>query len=939
MKTMATYSDVAVFRRLLREARPSWPYIALLFLLSLLASPLALLTPLPLKIAVDSVIGSRPLPGVIAPFVPGGIASSPELLLIFSVGLLLAVVLLTQLQLLAVSVLGAFINEKLVLGFRTRLFHHVQRMSLAYHDTRGTADTTYRIHHDAPAIQNIVTDGVIPFIAAAATFVGMVYVMTRIDLPIAMIALGISPGLVIAARLFRPRLRRQSRALRKLDSHALGIIQEILGALRVVKAFGQEGHEVERFVRRSREAMRARLRLAGLEGSYQLVVGMTATVGTAAVLLIGIGHVRSGLLTLGELLLVMGYLNQLYEPLRTISKKVASLQLHLASAERAFALLDEPLDVEERPHARPVSRASGAIAFHHVSFAYGPERPVLHDISFAIESGTRLGIVGASGAGKSTLISLLTRFYDPTAGHVDLDGADLRDLRVADLRRQFAVVQQDPVLFSTTVAENIAYARPGAGRAEVIAAAQAANAHEFIVRLPDGYDTPVGERGIQLSGGQRQRIAIARAFLADSPILILDEPTSAVDAEGEAAIVDAISRLMRGRTVVLITHRSSLLNSCTSLVALEHGRVASQTTSVEPVVVSRRGLSAALTRQPTLMSHPAVQAWRQLYPDSEPARIAPLRVSARKPTVYRLEGAGPAGVAIIAKRSRASDARIERTVYEEILPNLKVPSLHYYGFLEGADGTFCWSFLEEACGAKYSTLLATNREQAARWLGMLHTSAAEVAAVAQLRDAGPNRYREFLRAAREAIPQQFGNPVLTGEDIEYLESVLGGVAEMEARWSEIEELCADAPKTLVHGDFNGKNIRLGAAGDGTTCLVFDWEDVGWGVPAVDLAQQAVPASNLAASPDISTYYASVRERWPNVSGEAWRRLAYCGSVFRTLAALYWEAPGLGTEWASTNVANIRLYEAERINALSRIGWDGRSASRSAADLITAGERS
>ncbi|OLD93520.1 MAG: xenobiotic-transporting ATPase [Cyanobacteria bacterium 13_1_40CM_2_61_4] len=611
---MAAYSDVLVVRRLLGEARPSWPLIGALFLLSLLSSPLALLMPLPLKIAVDSVIGSRSLPSVVAPFVPDDIARSPELLLAFLVGLLLMVVLLTQLQVLAVSVLGAFINERLVLGFRTRLFDHVQRISLAYHDTRGTADTTYRIHHDAPAIQNIVTDGVIPFIAATATFVGMLYVMARIDWPIAVIALAMSPGLVIAARLFRPRLRRQSRALKKLDSHALGIVQEILGALRVVKAFGQEGREEQRFVQRSREAMRARLRLAGLEGTYQLVVGMTAAVGTAAVLLVGIGHVLSGVLTLGELLLVMGYLNQLYEPLRTISKKAASLQLHIASAERAFALLDEPLDVQEAPQARPVSRASGAIAFHNVSFEYGPGRPVLHDISFAIGPGTRLGIVGASGAGKTTLISLLTRFYDPTAGHIELDGADLRDLRVADLRRQFAVVQQDPVLFSTTVAENIAYARPGAGGAEVMAAAQAANAHEFIVRLPRGYDTQVGERGIQLSGGQRQRIAIARAFLADSPVLILDEPTSAVDADAEAAIVDAIQRLMRGRTVVLITHRSSLMQTCTSIVALENGRNVSQSTSVVPLVASSRVPSPARARQTALMSHPAVRAWRELYP-------------------------------------------------------------------------------------------------------------------------------------------------------------------------------------------------------------------------------------------------------------------------------------------------------------------------------------
>ena len=209
-----------------------------------------------------------------------------------------------------------------------------------------------------------------------------------------------------------------------------------------------------------------------------------------------------------------------------------------------------------------------------MSFAYGPGRPVLYDISFAIEPGTRLGIVGASGAGKSTLMSLLTRFYDPTGGHIELDGTDLRELRLADLRRQFAVVQQDPVLFSATIAENIAYARPGASDAELVAAAQAANAHEFIVHLPRAYETQVGERGIQLSGGQRQRIAIARAFLADSPVLILDEPTSAVDSEAEAAIVDAIGRLMHGRTVILITHRSSLLQSCTALLVIENGRVA-----------------------------------------------------------------------------------------------------------------------------------------------------------------------------------------------------------------------------------------------------------------------------------------------------------------------------------------------------------------------------
>ena len=918
---MAASTDVVVFRRVLREARPCWPFIGVLFLLSLLASPLALLTPLPLKIAVDSVIGGRPLPGVVAPFVPDQIARSPDLLLAFVVGLLLTVVLLSQLQGLVVTVLGAFINEKLVLAFRSRLFGHVQRISLAYHDMRGIADTTYRIHHDAPAIQYIVTDGVIPFIASTATFAGMIYVMSRIDLPIALIALAISPGLVVAARLFRPRLRRQSRELKKLDSRALGIVQEVLGALRVVKAFGQEGREDERFVHRSREAMRAALRLAGLEGSYGLVVGMTTAVGTAAVLLIGISHVLAGTLTLGELLLVMAYLNQLYEPLRTISRKAATLQLHLASAERAFALLDEPLDVEERTQARPMARASGAVAFHHVSFAYGPGRPVLYDISFAIEPGTRLGIVGASGAGKSTLMSLLTRFYDPTGGHIELDGTDLRELRLADLRRQFAVVQQDPVLFSATIAENIAYARPGASDAELVAAAQAANAHEFIVHLPHGYETQVGERGIQLSGGQRQRIAIARAFLADSPVLILDEPTSAVDSEAEAAIVDAIGRLMHGRTVILITHRSSLLQSCTAVLVIENGRVLSETTPIAPVAIPRPRPTP--DRAQPVMRHPAIRAWRRLYPDAAPNRITPLRVRTRKPTVYRLEGAGPAGASVIAKHwSREADPRIERTVYEEVLPRLSVPSLHYYGFVADSDDESSWTFLEEATGAKYSKLLAADREQVARWLGLLHTSAAQAGITAALPDAGPNRYRIFLKAARDAIPAHLGNPVLSPEDVDFLEGVLAGLAELETRWSGIEEICASAPTTLVHGDFNSKNMRLRQAANGTTVVVFDWDDAGWGVPAVDLAQQALPASNLSANPDLPTYRSTVQERWPHLSSEAWLRLAYCGSVLRSLAALYWEARSLRTEWASMAVDNIRLYEAERAHALARIGLDG-----------------
>jgi ATP-binding cassette subfamily B protein len=269
----------------------------------------------------------------------------------------------------------------------------------------------------------------------------------------------------------------------------------------------------------------------------------------------------------------MGLLSQIYSPLKTLNRKMASMQTNLAGAERAFALLDETADVLERPNARPLAIATGAMAFRNVSFAYDQERPVLRDVSIHIAPGTCLGITGATGAGKTTLLNLLLRFFDPTAGAILLDGVDLRDYRLADLRNQFAIVLQEPVLFSTSIAENIAYARPDAIEQEIVAAAKAANVHDFITRLPEGYETLVGERGMRLSGGERQRISLARAFLKDAPILILDEPTSSVDIKTESGIVDAMERLMRGRTSFIITHRPSTLQHCDWILQIENGRV------------------------------------------------------------------------------------------------------------------------------------------------------------------------------------------------------------------------------------------------------------------------------------------------------------------------------------------------------------------------------
>jgi ATP-binding cassette, subfamily B, bacterial len=586
MMAETSYTDFTLYRRLLHQARPYWPYIGGIFLIGLLSTLLTLLIPLPLKIAVDSVIGSHPIPGFLNALLPIAATRSDTTLLILAAGLSVAIALLGQLQELGGSLLRTYAGERMVLNFRAQLLRHAQRLSLSYHDTKGTSDSTYRIQYDAPSIQNIAIDGFIPFVTAGCTLAGMIYITTRIDWQLALVALAVSPILFMVTWAYRHRLRSQSREVKKIESSALSVLQEVLAAARVVKAFGQEDREGKRFVRRSSEGMRARIRLSLIEGGFGILVTLITAMGMAAVLFIGVRHVQSGILTLGELLIVIAYISQLYQPLKTISRRAVSLQSSLASAERAFSLLDEAPDVAERPNARQLTRASGAIAFRKVSFAYGKDRPVLHDISFEIGPATRVGIVGATGTGKTTLMSLLTRFYDPTAGEILLDGVDLRDYKLADLRNQFSIVLQEPVLFSTSIAENIAYARPGASEDEIVEAAKASNAHEFIIHLPEGYATQVGERGMRLSGGERQRIALARAFLKDAPLLILDEPTSSVDMRTETAIMEAMNRLMHGRTTFMIAHRLSTLKDCDLLLVIEHGRLVEVRSDVSAAIES-----------------------------------------------------------------------------------------------------------------------------------------------------------------------------------------------------------------------------------------------------------------------------------------------------------------------------------------------------------------
>ena len=366
------------------------------------------------------------------------------------------------------------------------------------------------------------------------------------------------------------------------ENSAIAVIQEALSTVRVVKAFGKEEEEEKKFLHRSTANLKKRYELILFQGGFDIAVSLTMAAGTAAVLFLGVCHVQEGTLTLGGLLIVMTYLSQLYAPLQMIGTKATDIQSSLVSVERAFALLDEKPDVHEKPHAKHLVRSEGALTFQDVSFSYNPDRAILQDLSFKIEPGSCVGIVGRTGAGKTTLLSLLLRFYDPTSGRVLLDGVDLKEYQLTDLRNQYAVVFQEPVLFSTTIGENIAYARPGAKESEIIEAAKAAHAHDFIVKMPKGYETRVGDRGMSLSGGERQRISLARAFLRNAPILILDEPTSAVDTRTEALIMEAVDRLMAGRTTFMVAHRLSTLAKCNFLIRMEEGRLISPLSAPSP---------------------------------------------------------------------------------------------------------------------------------------------------------------------------------------------------------------------------------------------------------------------------------------------------------------------------------------------------------------------
>jgi ATP-binding cassette subfamily B protein len=562
----------SLWHRIWRELAGHRISVATLFVLEVLAVPLALLAPIPLAIAVDSAIDGQPVPGWLG-WLPSAATDSPTAIAVTAALLTVLIAALDHLRGVSSWLIGAATGQRILLRFRTRMFAHAQRMSVAYHDRNSTADSTYRIQYDAPAVQHLATDALAPLVSASLTLVGMVVVLAALDVWLAVTVMSVVPALFFISRWYRHRLRAQWTEVRGADTAAMGAMHQTFGALRLVKVFGREDHEARRFATLGRATLRGELRAAFLEAGLWMSVGMVLAVGSALVLFLGVQRTIDGQLSTGDLLVAVAYVASITGPLETLARQSGDVQASLASADRAFQLLAEPHEVPEAAHPVLLARAEGRVEFRDVTFRYGQSSGGIQHSNFVVLPGARVGIAGMTGAGKTTIVNLLSRFYDVESGAVLLDGRDIRDYALADLRRQFAVVQQEPILFSTSIAENIGYARASSRPASIVEAARAAHAHEFIERLPDGYDTVVGERGMTLSGGQRQRIAIARAFLKDAPVLVLDEPTSAVDSVTEGKIVEAMSTLMAGRTTFVVSHRPALLELCDSVLVVHDGRV------------------------------------------------------------------------------------------------------------------------------------------------------------------------------------------------------------------------------------------------------------------------------------------------------------------------------------------------------------------------------
>jgi ATP-binding cassette, subfamily B, bacterial len=548
-------------------------------MITVLTATASLLTPWPLTIIVDYVVGGKTPPPIFT-VQPDKESYFRILLLFVAVVAGLFITLSTNVLNVLANYVNTKIEQSIILDFRGDLFQHTQRLSVAYHNQSSTARTIFAVNFEASGA-GIVIMALQPLAQSALTLIGMILITFQIDWVLALVALSIVPFLYYSVGYYVKYIQPPMLHVKNLEAESLAIVHEALSMIRVVVPFGREGHEESKFRRQGKRTVASRVDITVRQSAFSLAVDMTIAMGTALVLGLGGYHALQGQLSAGQLLVVLAYVASIYKPLEAISYTIGSLQDQIAGLGMGFRVMDTPPIVKELPQAHTIDHVRGRITFSQVHFAYPGRSETLNDISFDAPPGQVVALVGPTGAGKTTLMSLLPRFYDPSFGQVQIDGLDVREFTLKSLREQISVVLQEPLLFTGSIADNIRYGRLDASMDDIVQAAHSANAHDFIARFPKQYETEVGERGVQLSGGERQRICVARAFVKNAPILILDEPTSSIDSKTEAVILDALDQLMVGRTTFMIAHRLSTIRHSDLILVLDQGQLVEQGTHEE----------------------------------------------------------------------------------------------------------------------------------------------------------------------------------------------------------------------------------------------------------------------------------------------------------------------------------------------------------------------